>query len=82
MKTAPNIYKYEQDLLFLYMQTLEIKVPEDKSRQVKEFLKELGISVKIKKENNPNAETIAAMEELKAGEGKKFKTVEELFNSI
>ncbi len=69
--------------LFLCMQTLEIKVPENKTRQVKEFLKELGVTVKVKKEKNiPNADTIAAMDELKAGKGKKFKNVEELFSSI
>ena len=64
------------------MQTLEIKVPDSKSQRVKEFLKELGIAVKVKKENTPNADTIAAMDELKAGKGKKFKNVEDLFNSI
>jgi hypothetical protein len=65
------------------MQTLEIKVPDNKTRLVKGFLKELGVSVKVKKENNtPNAGTIAAMDELKAGKGKKFKNAEELFNSI
>lgn len=65
------------------MQTLEIKVPDNKTQQVKEFLKELGVTVKVKKEKNiPNADTIAAMDELKAGKGKKFKNVEELFSSI
>ena len=65
------------------MQTLEIKVPDSKTRLVKEFLKELGVSVKVKKEEKvPNADTIAAMDELKAGKGKKFKNVEELFKSI
>jgi len=65
------------------MQTLEIKVPDDKTRLVKEFLKEMGVSVKVKKEKVvPNADTIAAMAELKAGKGKKFKNVEDLFNSI
>jgi len=65
------------------MQTLEIKVPDNKTHEVKEFLKEMGISVKVKKANKtPNAETIAAMEELEAGKGKKFKSVDELFNSI
>jgi antitoxin component of RelBE/YafQ-DinJ toxin-antitoxin module len=65
------------------MQTLEIKVPDNKTRLVKGILKEMGISVKVKKENSiPNADTIAAMDELKAGKGKKFKSVEELFNSI
>jgi len=69
--------------LFLCMQTLEIKVPENKTRQVKEFLKELGVTVKVKKEKNiPNADTTAAMDELKAGKGKRFKNVEELFSSI
>jgi hypothetical protein len=65
------------------MQTLEIKVPDNKSRLVKEFLKELGVTVKVKKEDKvPNADTIAAMDELKAGKGKRFKNVEELFKSI
>jgi ribosomal protein L4 len=65
------------------MQTLEIKVPDNKTRQVKEFLKELGVAVKVKKENSmPNADTKAAMDELKEGKGKKFKNVEDLFNSI
>jgi hypothetical protein len=65
------------------MQTLEIQVPENKTRLVKEFLKELGVTVKVKKEGKvPNADTIAAMNELKAGKGKKFKNVEELFKSI
>ncbi len=36
------------------MQTLEIKVPEGKTRLVKELLKELGVAVKVKKENTPN----------------------------
>ena len=30
----------------------------------------------------PNKNTVLAMEELKAGNGKKFKNVEALFNSI
>jgi len=65
------------------MQTLEIKVPDNKTRLVNEFLKEMGVTVKVKKEGNiPNADTIAAMDELKAGKGKKFKNVDELFNSI
>jgi hypothetical protein len=69
--------------LFLYMQTLEIKVPDHKTQQVKEFLKELGVTIKVKKEKSiPNADTIAAMDELKGGKGRKFKNVEELFNSI
>jgi len=65
------------------MQTLEIKVPDNKTRLVKEVLKEFGVIVKEKKEAKvPNADTIAAMDELKAGKGKKFKNVEELFKSI
>jgi hypothetical protein len=65
------------------MQTLEIKVPDSKTHLVVEFLKEMGISVKVKNENNiPNADTVAAMNELKAGKGKKFKDVKSLFNSI
>jgi hypothetical protein len=44
---------------------------------VKEFLKELGVTIKVKKQNIPNAETIAAMNELKAGKGKRFKNADE-----
>lgn len=65
------------------MQTLEIHVPDSKTRLVKEFLKELGVTVKVKRESKiPNASTIAAMDELKAGKGKKFKSVEDLFASV
>lgn len=65
------------------MQTLEIKVPDNKTRLVKEFLKELGVTIKVKKEKNiPNADTISAMEELKAGKGVKFESVKDLFSSI
>jgi len=65
------------------MQTLEIKVPDDKTRLIKGLLKELGVAVKVKKEKSiPNADTIAAMNEIKAGKGRKFKNVEDLFNSI
>jgi len=67
----------------LFIQTLEIKVPESKTRLVKGLLKELGVTVKVKKTRNlPNAGTIAAMDELKSGKGRKFKSVEELFKSI
>ncbi|QEC77752.1 hypothetical protein [Mucilaginibacter ginsenosidivorax] len=65
------------------MQILEINVPDNKTRLVKQFLKELGVTVKVKKQSSiPNADTIAAMAELKAGEGRKFKSVDELFGSI
>jgi len=65
------------------MQTLEIIVPDNKTRLVKGILKELGVTIKVKKNTKtPNAETIAAMDELKAGKGKKFKNVDDLFNSI
>jgi hypothetical protein len=66
------------------MQTLEITVPDNKTRLVKEFLKELGVTVKVKrtKTNIPNADTIAAMNELKAGGGTHFKSVEDLFKEV
>jgi hypothetical protein len=35
-----------------------------------------------KEENVPNANTLAAMEELKDGKGRKFKSVAHLFKSI
>jgi|GEM_PF-874406 len=69
--------------IFVFMETLEIKVPESKLTLVKAYLKELGVSIKVKKESKqPNATTLAAMNELKAGKGKKFNSVDELFNSI
>jgi len=43
----------------------------------------MSVSIKVKKRNkSPNAETVAAMAEIKAGKGKKFKSVNDLFNSI
>ncbi|SDN15500.1 hypothetical protein SAMN05421813_1525 [Daejeonella rubra] len=65
------------------MKTLQILVPEKKEAVIKVILKELGISFKsIKEVKEPNSETISAMNELKAGKGKKFKNAESLFNSI
>lgn len=65
------------------MQILEIKVPDNKSHLVKEFLREIGITVKVKREKNiPNIETKSAMKELKEGKGIKFKSVEALFSSL
>lgn len=63
------------------METLEIKVPEEKASLVKTLLKELGVSSKIKKEKEPNKETIAAMKELEEGKGVPFDSVEALFGS-
>ena len=31
------------------MQTLEIKVPDSKTQAVKDFLKEMGVTIKVKK---------------------------------
>ena len=65
------------------MQTLVIKVPDSKTQVVKDFLKEMGVAVKVKKQSIiPNAETIAAMDELKTGKAKKFKSVDELFSNL
>ena len=65
------------------MQTLVIKVPENKTKLVIQFLKQAGVAIKVKEEKNiPNSSTIATMEELKKGKGKKFKNVESLFSSI
>ncbi len=66
------------------MQTLEIKVPEEKTQLIKALLKELGIEIKVKKGQTmePNSETIAAMQELKAGKGKRFDSVDALFDSV
>ena len=65
------------------MQTLLIKVPENKTKLVIQFLKQAGVAIKVEEEKKiPNSATIAAMDELKKGKGKKFKNVEALFNSI
>ncbi|MGN6267419.1 MAG: hypothetical protein ACTHM5_17200 [Ginsengibacter sp.] len=46
-------------------------------------MKKAGVTViEKKKEYFPNEETQSAMKELKAGKGKKFPSVEALFNSI
>ena len=46
--------------------------------------KELGLTVqkRLTSDKIPNAETLAALEELKAGKGKKFESVQALFDSI
>ena len=76
-------YRFDVNNIYFCLYTLEIKVPESKTRLVKGLLKELGVTVKVKKTRNlPNAGTIAAMDELKSGKGRKFKSVEELFKSI
>lgn len=65
------------------MQTFEIQVPDNKSKLVKEFLKQAGVTIKVKKEKNTlNSATISAMKELKEGKGIKFKNIESFFNSI
>lgn len=66
------------------MKTLEIKVPDEKTPLVTALLKELGVIVKVKTEKakTPNKETIAAMKELKQGKGKRFDSVEALFDSV
>ncbi|MDB5088714.1 MAG: hypothetical protein JWR09_2708 [Mucilaginibacter sp.] len=63
------------------MQIFIVKVPDNKLQIVTAFLKESGI-VFTNTANTPNADTKAAMDELKAGKGKTFKSVEELFKSI
>ncbi len=64
------------------MQILEIKVAEEKAPLIRALLKELGVTVKVKKEKEPNKDTVAAMKELKEGKGKQFENVEALFGSI
>ena len=66
------------------MKTLEINVPDEKTPFIKALLKELGITVKVKRNTakKPNQETMAAMKELKEGKGKRFESVDALFNSI
>ncbi|WP_316787716.1 DUF2683 family protein [Pedobacter frigoris] len=67
---------------FCSMETLIVQ-PKTKEQlaAIKAFLKALDIPFK-KEPKIPNTATIAAMEELKAGKGKKFKSIEALFKSI
>jgi antitoxin component of RelBE/YafQ-DinJ toxin-antitoxin module len=68
------------------MTILTIEIPDQKVAAVKRVLKEMGATAVIKtvkKEPElPNAETIKAINELKAGKGKRFKSVDALFESI
>lgn len=60
--------------------TFQIDIPPQKTKDVLAILKALDVKVKALK--IPNSETVAAMLELDKGKGKKFKNVDELFNSI
>lgn len=69
------------------MTTLTIHIPDSKADFIKKLLKELDVKVETQKatkkvERTPNAETIKAMEELKAGKGKVFNSARELFSSL
>jgi len=65
------------------MTTLTIHIPDSKADFIKQLLKELDVKIETKKEGRtPNAETIKAMRELKAGKGKVFDTAKELFESL
>ena len=59
----------------------------EKLKLLASLAKELGLKAKMEllvanKKNVPNAETIASMDELRAGKGKKFKDAKALFDSI
>ncbi len=66
------------------MTTLTIEIPDKKADLAKMILKELGATVIVikEKERIPNAQTIKAMKELKAGKGKAFNSSKELFASL
>lgn len=59
-------------------QLLDI-VPDDKMAYIIGFIQGLTITEKIEK---PNAETLAAMQELENGGGECFNTLEELWESL
>ncbi|SHN36729.1 hypothetical protein [Mucilaginibacter sp. OK098] len=63
------------------MQTFIIKVPDHKLQIVDAFLKESGLAFRSQT-HVANADTKAAMDELKSGKGRQFKSVDELFKSI
>ena len=67
---------------FCAMETLIVQ-PKTKEQlaAIKAFLKELNVPFKTGAKV-PNEDTLAAMAELKAGKGKRFKDVETLFKSI
>lgn len=68
-----------------YYCTMETLIVQPKTKEqlsaIKAFLKALDVPFK-KEAKIPNSTTIVAMEELKAGKGKKFESVEALFKSI
>lgn len=64
------------------MTTLTVQIPDKKADLAKQILEELGAKIIIDAEKVPNDETKKAMMELKAGKGKRFKSVDELFASI
>jgi len=63
------------------MTTLTVQIPDKKATLAKQILEELGAKIIIA-EKLPNEETKKAMIELKAGKGKRFNSVDELFASI
>ena len=72
------------------MTTLTIHIPDEKADLIKRLLEELDVKIEksadthtyCESDHTPNTETIKAIEELRAGKGKRFKNAEELFAAI
>lgn len=63
------------------MRTLTVQIPEEETKLFIQFLKKFRAKI-ISEHTAPNKETIKAMKELKEGKGVRFKSVDELFQSI
>ncbi len=63
------------------MKTITVQLPDEETKLFKQLLKKFNAKI-ISQSSKPNRETIEAMEELKAGKGVKFESVDELFKSV
>ena len=63
------------------MKTITVQLPDEETKLFKQLLKKFNAKI-ISQSSKPNRETIKAMEELKAGKGVKFESVDELFKSV
>ena len=74
-------------LLYLYMETLIINIPDKKSALVKKLLKELGVTInksQYKKPHTPNALTAKTIDDARNGIGLEppIKNIDDFFASL
>lgn len=63
------------------MKTITVQIPDEETKLFKLLLKKFNAKI-ISQSSKPNNDTIEAMQELKAGKGVKFSSVDELFKSV